>query len=284
MTDPQYTPDSLADELDKLLSSHAPQASSEDDPLMQMAARLRNAPQPAMSPQAMSRIRRQILQAHQQQVGPPRRQIPRWTQWATAISAVVALTLVVLSITIHQSPISATLPLSPAPTLRTSVPEVNPLAPTSPPQPTDIVATPSDSPMPEATESFLTTITIQGPIEAINGNVITIYGIDLEIDPKNPLLETLRVGDIVQIEGDASQTTASIVVLTPSANGETYSNNQGQVWRDDGNCDNPPPSWAQANGWHRRCDGRSNGQGNGSGNPGSGNGNGNGNGGQGRGN
>jgi hypothetical protein len=29
----------------------------------------------------------------------------------------------------------------------------------------------------------------------------------------------------------------------------------GQVWRDEGNCDNPPPSWAPAHGWRLRCEG-----------------------------
>jgi hypothetical protein len=27
----------------------------------------------------------------------------------------------------------------------------------------------------------------------------------------------------------------------------------GEVWRDKGNCQNPPPDWAPANGWRRRC-------------------------------
>jgi hypothetical protein len=38
----------------------------------------------------------------------------------------------------------------------------------------------------------------------------------------------------------------------------------GEVWRDDGSCNNPPPPWAPANGWRRRCE-SGNGNGNGSG-------------------
>ena len=29
----------------------------------------------------------------------------------------------------------------------------------------------------------------------------------------------------------------------------------GEAWRDRGNCSNPPPPWAPAHGWRRRCEG-----------------------------
>jgi hypothetical protein len=30
-----------------------------------------------------------------------------------------------------------------------------------------------------------------------------------------------------------------------------------QVWRDDNECGNPPPPWAPAHGWRRKCGGGS---------------------------
>ncbi|NWF70225.1 MAG: hypothetical protein HXY40_14155, partial [Chloroflexi bacterium] len=30
----------------------------------------------------------------------------------------------------------------------------------------------------------------------------------------------------------------------------------GEVWRDDGSCNNPPPDWAPAVGWRQRCQGQ----------------------------
>ena len=29
------------------------------------------------------------------------------------------------------------------------------------------------------------------------------------------------------------------------------------IWLDNGNCNNPPPDWAPANGWRARCEGQS---------------------------
>lgn len=70
---------------------------------------------------------------------------------------------------------------------------------------------------------------------------------------------------------------------TPNANSVTTS-----AWHDDGTCNNPPPNWAPASGWRRRCAGGSQGTNPGGNNPGQGNNNGNndsgGNRGQGKGN
>lgn len=46
------------------------------------------------------------------------------------------------------------------------------------------------------------TVGLAGPIEAIDDNIITINGIDLAIDPDNPILETLEAGDFLSVEGN----------------------------------------------------------------------------------
>lgn len=45
-------------------------------------------------------------------------------------------------------------------------------------------------------------IVIEGPVEEININIITIFGIEIEVDPDDPILGQLQIGDTVYIEGD----------------------------------------------------------------------------------
>lgn len=45
-------------------------------------------------------------------------------------------------------------------------------------------------------------VVIEGPIQVINVNVITIFDIDIVIDPDDPILLDLKVGDIIHIEGE----------------------------------------------------------------------------------
>ena len=55
-------------------------------------------------------------------------------------------------------------------------------------------------------------IVIEGPVQAINVNVITIADINIEMEASDPLLTTLQVGDVVQAEGDVDDTTDVLVV------------------------------------------------------------------------
>ena len=45
-------------------------------------------------------------------------------------------------------------------------------------------------------------IVIEGPVQAINVNIITIANINITIAAADPLLTTLQVGDVVHVEGD----------------------------------------------------------------------------------
>jgi hypothetical protein len=109
---------------------------------------------------------------------------------------------------------------------------------------------------------------IEGPVTAINGSTIVIYGIEIEIPANDPLLSVIEVGDVVRVEGDFGEGGLTIVVTTVViVNVEVFVNDTGEVWRDNGSCSNPPPDWAPANGWRRRCQGGAAPAGN---NPGSG--------------
>lgn len=148
--------------------------------------------------------------------------------------------------------------------------------------------TASETPVPTLTPTVAGGITgaIEGPVEAINGSVITIYGIEIEIAGDDPLLTVIEVGDVLRVEGDFGEDGVTIDVADVTVVGaeeEIFTSDTGEVWRDDGTCNNPPPDWAPANGWRRRCEGGnsvvapgSRGQGNESGKDASGSGSGSG--------
>ena len=103
-------------------------------------------------------------------------------------------------------------------------------------------------------------IVIEGPVQAININIITIYNINIQLDPNDPNLKIIKVGDIVHVEGTPTGSgniiiiAVTVIIIHVDVNPST-----GDVWRDnDKNWSNPPPSWAPAHGWHRRCDNQNN--------------------------
>lgn len=118
----------------------------------------------------------------------------------------------------------------------------------------------------EATETPTTVIAIEGEVEAINANIITIYGMDIVLAEDEPLLSVIQIGDKLRIEGEYQETVfIAIIIIFVDADVEVEG---GAVWRDSGDCNNPPPPWAPANGWRRRCEGgggNGNGRGNGRG-------------------
>lgn len=96
-------------------------------------------------------------------------------------------------------------------------------------------------------------IIIEGPVDAIDGNTIIIFGFPIVLDPDDPRLTVIQVGDIIRIEGDdnGGLLIAIVFVFTDV---EIFVNN-GVVWRDRGTCGNAPPPWAPAWGWRARCEG-----------------------------
>jgi len=113
-------------------------------------------------------------------------------------------------------------------------------------------ATPESTPNPG---SGPITIVIEGPVQAININIITIYNINIQLDPNDPNLQIIQIGDIVHIDGDTQELNGTIIIVAINIIIINVDVNpgSGEIWRDDGNCSNPPPPWAPAHGWHRRC-------------------------------
>ena len=104
-------------------------------------------------------------------------------------------------------------------------------------------------------------IIIEGPVTQININIIVIYGISITLDPDDPILLALQIGDVVRVQGAVLDDGVTIIILALTViivDIDIYINvdvdpDEPPVWRDDGDCNNPPPPWAPAHGWRRKC-------------------------------
>lgn len=98
-------------------------------------------------------------------------------------------------------------------------------------------------------------IIVEGPVESIIGNVIVIYGVEITVSDDDPMITVIKVGDFIRIEGEMFDTDGVVVIIPiiiVIVDVDVYVID-GLVWRDDGNCGNPPPPWAPAYGWRRKC-------------------------------
>lgn len=104
----------------------------------------------------------------------------------------------------------------------TAAPEVTDAAP---PEETDAAPEATDE-APEATEAPESTdeapviivggdplIIIEGAVESITINTITIFDIDIEVDPGDPILTEIRIGDTIRIEGISSFDGLTIIII-----------------------------------------------------------------------
>lgn len=56
-------------------------------------------------------------------------------------------------------------------------------------------------------------IVIEGPIESISIDTITIFGIGIEVDPADPILMEIRIGDTIRIQGISSFNGTTIIIV-----------------------------------------------------------------------
>lgn len=57
------------------------------------------------------------------------------------------------------------------------------------------------------------TVGLDGPIEAINGGIVTVNGIPVQFSPDDPLLQTLQIGNFVSVQGNFENNGTSIVLV-----------------------------------------------------------------------
>jgi len=57
------------------------------------------------------------------------------------------------------------------------------------------------------------TVSMDGPIEAINGNIVIINGIPVQFEPNDPRLTTLQVGNFLNVQGNFQNNGTTIVLV-----------------------------------------------------------------------
>lgn len=129
--------------------------------------------------------------------------------------------------------------------------------PEATPEP-EITAEPEATPEPESGGDLPVTLVIEGPVLSININIITIYGFEIELAPDDPLLTVIQIGDNIRVSGDAADTADTLIIVAVTIiivdDDLAVDFDTGEVWRDDGECSNPPPPWAPARGWRAKCE------------------------------
>jgi hypothetical protein len=203
--------------------------------------RIKNAPQPTLGHDAFERLRAQVIaevDALPPSTPPsqPGTSLPAPTMIVIAVMVVVIIvSILILTSTRSQAPqptqppsatgvtatpaspttaptLSATpvssevLPVQPAPASTSSPTAGATLEPTHMPQPTSestAETTPEETPPVTATGAGAenTLIVLEGPVQSINVNVITVFDVQLQVNPDDPILANLHIGDNVHVEG-----------------------------------------------------------------------------------
>ena len=57
------------------------------------------------------------------------------------------------------------------------------------------------------------TVALEGPVEAIDGNILVINGIPAQLAPNDPLLQTVQVGNFVSVQGNFEGSGANIILV-----------------------------------------------------------------------
>ena len=57
------------------------------------------------------------------------------------------------------------------------------------------------------------TVGLEGPVEAINGNIIMVNGIPVQLAPNDPLLNTVQVGKFVSVKGNFRGSGSNVVLV-----------------------------------------------------------------------
>jgi hypothetical protein len=88
-----------------------------------------------------------------------------------------------------------------------------------------IEATPemTATPVPESTVSVTPALTptvngdpiivIEGPVQSINVNIITIFNINIQVDSNDPILTQIQIGDNLHVEGHAVSQGNTIIIV-----------------------------------------------------------------------
>ena len=97
----------------------------------------------------------------------------------------------------------------------TPEPEITP-DPEMTPEP-EITPEPESTPDPTGNTTIINInnpiIVIEGPVQEINVNIITIFNINIQVNPSDPILTTIRVGDNLRVQGDMQVNNGVIIII-----------------------------------------------------------------------
>lgn len=212
--------------------------------------RLRSAPQPQLRPQAFQAIQQRILQTTELPSGSGRpvqasRTIPM--HLLLVIGLLVAVIMIVVSVLVASQenrpgdvPGTSPLTLTPAtppeltepvantatpsatgtegqPALQKSIsatfqPTAGPLSTTTP------VAETQPPTVTDRATSSEAVVVIEGPVQKINNDIITVFDMDIRVDLTDPTLTLIQIGKTIRVEGypDPNSHTTIIIAVTVS--------------------------------------------------------------------
>ncbi|MBZ0318106.1 MAG: hypothetical protein K8L91_16920 [Anaerolineae bacterium] len=264
MTIPPDDPFDLIGRLDELIPpNQAGAVSQNNDPLIEIARRITELPRLTLPESSVASIEARLRDAALT-LGTPRPRLSRWGRRHILLStATVMLVTALLWVIFDTDPDDNTnLPIStdtPTLTATATVTASSTVTPTPTFTPS-LTSTASVTPPPTITPTPapVGTLVIEGPVEVVDGTTVVIYDILVQLDPHDPLTPSIRVGDLLHVEGEIGVVGNRIVVLatvTVLIEVEVYISDSGEIFRDDAPCDTPPPAWAPAYRWRARCEG-----------------------------
>ena len=233
--------------------------------------RLQNAPQPRLRPAAYDAIRDRMLEA--MDVPLPVQDTPTVPSVPLPIvigivGVVIIIAAVIIGVILSAQGQNAVVPApSATPTLTLTLTATPQPSATLTPTVRDITAEASATATATITPRYTPTavvndpsiVVIEGPVETIDGNTIRIYNQVIQLATDDPILKGIQIGDIVRVEGRLQPEATTVVITVLSIrfvqNNVEINSQTGEVWRDNESCQNPPPPWANANGWRQRCEG-----------------------------
>jgi hypothetical protein len=193
--------------------------------------RLRRAPQRPLKRQTLEAIREQVIQELGRVTAPAPQTRPGWGIPTPVAIAIVIISIVVIAVIIlltsspHESPrmsgASATAmtataaPATLAPTLTpTHLPtvEATPAATTVPTK----APTPDPTPEPIATGEtgdLAPLIVVEGPVQAVNSSTLTVFGTVIRVEPGDPVLAKIQIGDTIRVEGNLTQDSNTLIIV-----------------------------------------------------------------------
>jgi hypothetical protein len=57
------------------------------------------------------------------------------------------------------------------------------------------------------------TVSLDGKVQAINGNIVVINDMNVQIDPGNVILKKLKIGDVLHVDGNFQTSGTTIIII-----------------------------------------------------------------------